>query len=269
MTAPPIKKNMKIVHSPDIQQITFLDERYYFDENTKTFHPSVSTILDVWPKGWGYNQWLKDLGMNADEVLKRAGEQGTHIHDMIKDFLLEQEIAWTDGEKENYTLEEWLMFLKFVDFYKTWKPETIAVEVSLVDPELGFGGTLDYVCRLPITGDTVWYIDWKSGGAIYKSNKLQGAAYQQLWNKKMKDKITRLGCMHLRAETRGADKTGKRIQGEGWKLDEIENPDHLFSLFQHAQTIWKEENPNPVPKNMVYPDRMSIAFLKAEEEANK
>ena len=62
--------------------------------------------------------------------------------------------------------------------------------------------------------------------------------------------------MHLRAATRGPDKTGKRIQGEGWKLDEVEDLEKTWNLFRHTKVIWKEENPNPKPKNLVYPDRI-------------
>jgi len=272
---------MKIFHNNNIQQITMSDERFYFDDKTQQYYPSVTTILEVWPRGFGFNQWLKDLGSNADEVMKRAGDQGTHIHDAIAKFLKGEEVLWmleeqVDGDlwerKENYTLDEWIMVLKFVDFYKTYKPETIAVEMSLISPELGFGGTLDYVCRLD---GKVWYIDWKSGGGIYKANKIQAVAYQKLWNLVVaKDKannlaIERMGCFHLRAATRGPDKTGKQIQGEGWKLDMVEEPEHLYRLFEYAQAIWKEENPNPKPKNIVYPDRLSIKLLEEEEKNGK
>lgn len=254
---------MKVIHNNDIEQITFLDERYYLDENTGTYFPSVNTVLDVYPKGYGYIQWLKDLGSNSEEVLKRAGEQGSRIHDAIDRLLNGEELKWTEEEKDNFSLDEWMMILRFFEFYKTYKPEVLAVETSLVDAELGYGGTLDLVCRID---NEIWYIDWKSGSAVYKTNKIQASAYQQLWNKQhLLKKITRLGCMHLRAQTRGADKTGKTMQGLGWKLDEVEDPDHLYKLFGHAQAIWKEENPNPKPKNMVYPDRIKLELAKKEE----
>jgi len=250
---------MKIVHKPNLKQITFLDERFYFDNKTESYFPSATTVLDVYPKGFGFTQWLKDLGANSDEVVKRAQDQGTKIHNAIEQFLQGGDVTWTDGEHENFTLDEWMMILKFYDFYLINKPETISVEESLVDPELGFGGTLDYVCK--IKGE-VWYIDWKSGSAIYKTNKIQASAYQKLWNKQKEEKITRLGCMHLRAQTRGEDKTGKQIQGEGWKLDEITDPDHLYKLFEYSKAIWSEENPNPKPKNLIYPDRIKKEVSK-------
>lgn len=249
---------MKIVHNKENKQITFLDERYYFDNKTGTYHPGATTILEVYPKGFGFNQWLKDSGNGADQIVKRAQEKGTKIHDAIEAFFSGKELKWYEKEKENYALDEWLMILKFFDFYKTFKPKVIAVEPSLVSPKLGFGGTLDFVCILPIFPEDIWYIDWKSGGAIYKSNKIQGASYQKLWNSMSDKKITRVGCLHLRANTRGPDKSGKKVQGKGWKLDEVEDPEKEFRLFLHAQAIWREENPNPKPKNMVYPDRINI-----------
>lgn len=248
----------KIIHSPELEQITFLDERFYLHKKSGEYFPSATTVLDVYPKGYGYHQWLKDLGSNADQVVQRAQEQGTKIHEAIEKFLKGEELVWTE---QNYTLDEWMMLLRFHEFYTTYKPEPLGVEVSLVSPELGFGGTLDLVCKLPAFPNDIFYIDWKSGNGIYKSNKIQASAYQRLWNTingPKGDIITRIGCMHLRAQTRGADKTGKQIQGEGWKLDEVENPDHEFKLFEHSLAIWKEENPNPKPKNIVYPDRIKI-----------
>ena len=246
------------MHNKDAKQITFLDERYYFDNKTATYHPSATTILNVYPKGHGFMQWLKDLGSNADQVVQRAQDQGTKIHEAIEDFLNGKEVKWCNEAGEaNYTLQEWMMIMRFHEFYTTYKPENIAVEAKLVSSKLDFGGTLDYVCRLPDFPGEVWYIDWKTGNAIYKTNKLQGAAYQQLWNELKRFKITRLGCMHLNAKTRGADKKGKKIQGKGWRLEEIDDPQKYFTLFKHTQELWKEENPNPKPKNLIYPDSIS------------
>jgi hypothetical protein len=253
---------MKVIHNEDNKQITFLDERFYFDDKTGTYWPSSTTILDAYPKGYGYIQWLKNLGSNVDRVIKEAGDRGTKIHDAIESFLKGKELKWYEGEKENFDLDEWQMILRFYDFYKTFKPVPIAVEISLVSPKLGFGGTLDLVCTIPSFPDDIWLLDWKSGSAIYKSHKLQIASYQQLWNSQQSKKITRMGCFHLRAMTRGADKSGKKIQGENWKVDEVEDPKHDFKLFQHTQALWNEENPNPKPKDMVYPDRIKMKVKK-------
>ena len=68
-------------------------------------------------------------------------------------------------------------------------------------------------------------------------------------------KSQEFGSAHLRSATRGSDKSTKVMQGAGWKIEEVEDPDHMFNLFKHAQVIWAEENPNSQPKNIVYPDK--------------
>jgi hypothetical protein len=60
--------------------------------------------------------------------------------------------------------------------------------------------------------------------------------------------------MWLRAQTRGEDKTRKKIQGAGWQLKEFDrNYEDGFKLFQHTKALWNEENPNYKPKNLIYP----------------
>lgn len=263
----------KVIHNSEVKTITFLDERFYFDEKTGTWQPSSTTITEYWPKGYGFTQWLKDMGSNADEILERAGREGTYLHEAIEKFLNGEEVRWTDPvktdtdlvvEQENYPINVWMMFLRFVDFYETYKPVTIAVEQKMVSSKLGYGATIDYVCRLPDFPDEVFLFDWKSSGGIYKSHKLQVASNQRIWDEQRKEKITRIGLLHLKARTRGEDKRGKNIQGKGWKYIEIdkEDQDYYFKLFQNMQQVWKEENPNPKPKNEVYPDRVSIDSIK-------
>jgi len=246
---------MKTIHSEVEKQVTFLDERYYWDTESKEYYPSVTTINDVYPKGFGFNQWLKDMGSNAGEVLRRAGEQGTNIHEAIDKLMFGEEITWGTEDNLNYTLEEWKMINKFIEFYTIHKPKVIAHEASLVSSELGCGGTLDLVCEL---NGVIWLIDYKSSNGIYKTHKIQQAAYKELWNEKKKLKIEKCGILWLKSMTRGPDKREKNIQGKGWKLIEIEDHERLFELFKHNQVIWNEENPNPQPKNLVYPDRLKI-----------
>jgi len=249
---------MKIIHSEKIKTVTFLDERYYLDEKIQAYYPSVTTITDVYPKGFGYIKWLKDLGSNSDQVLKEAGEQGTLIHDAIGSFFHGKEITWADDNgNAKYNMEQWNMLMRFYEFYKTYKPNPIAIEYSMVDGELGFGGTLDFV---GIINNQVWLIDWKSSNGVYRSYELQISAYVTMWNKLNPDKkIQRFGILHLKSATRGPDKTGKVIQGAGWKLHEPEKSlDELFDFFQMTQKIWLKENPTAKPKNIVYPDRISM-----------
>ena len=127
----------------------------------------------------------------------------------------------------------------------------------MVAPELGYGGTIDLVCRI---GKEIWMLDLKTANYLHNSYELQVAAYQNMWNYLNPDmKIQRSGIFWFKAQTRGADKTGKSIQGEGWQVKEYEGEwlDAL-DLFNSTFKIWKHENPNAKPKNKVYPISISL-----------
>ncbi len=246
---------MKIVHNDKLKIVTFLDERFYTHDQ-KNYYPSATTILDLYPKGSGFIQYLKTVGVAADEYLKRAGEQGTKIHRAIDSLLSGNEVKWlSDAGEGLYTVEEWIMINRFIDFQTRFKPEIIAHEISLLDEESGYGGTIDLVCRIK---NEIFLIDYKSSNAVYKTHCLQIASYSALWDKQNPQlPISRRGILHLKALTRTAP-DGK-IQGEGWKLDEpADSQTHLYNIFENIKTIWYEENKNAKPKNLQYPDALKL-----------
>ena len=249
---------MQVIHHIHAEQINILDERFYLNKKTGEYYPSVTTVLDVYPKGAGYIQWLKDLGNNSDEVVRRAAEQGSKIHDAIDKYLTRQEVRWMDDEgKTIYTLEEWKMILRFVDFWTTFKPHIKVNEFMAISENYKLGGTIDIVCEL---NGELWLIDAKSSNAIHPSHELQLAAYATMWNEQFpKAKIQRAGILWLKATTRGADKKGEKIQGASWQLKEFDRHyTDAFKIFQHTRAIWNEENPNYKPKNLIYPDRIKL-----------
>lgn len=282
---------MKIFHNPDNKQINFMDERFYTSDGV-TFFPSVTTVLGIYPKGYGFNKWLKENGENADEILKEAGEQGSNVHDAIDRLIKGHEVKWTHTAVDTYQIEtleniqrykedcadglqskylkevqfyneiEWLMILKFADFVKNFQPVFIANEFNIVSDIMKLGGTLDIVCD--IAGER-WLIDIKTSNYLHKTHELQLAAYAKLFNEKNPDMIIdRVGILWLKAATRGADKSGKNIQGSGWQLKEFERHyEDAYKIFRHIRAIWDEENPSYKPKNMIYPDRIKIELLKA------
>lgn len=246
---------MKLFHDNESHQINILDERFYQSDNGE-YYPSVTTVLSVYPKGYGFIKWLKDVGSNATQVMEEAGAVGTKIHAAIEDFLKGNELKWMDEEGNgNYTLIEWQMLMKFHDFWQTYKPTILGVEIELVSDSMRIGGTIDLPCI--INGER-WLIDHKTSNSIYTTHELQLSAYSMMWNEANPDqKIDRTGVMWLKAATRGADKSGKKIQGAGWQLKEF--PRHYtegFKLYQHCRALWNEENPNYKPKNLIYPDSL-------------
>lgn len=282
---------MKTFHNPDNKQINFLDERFYTADGI-TFYPSVTTVLGVYPKGYGFNKWLKENGEQADDILKEAGEEGSNVHDAIDRLIKGHEVKWThtavntfqietmesierykddcaNGEQSKYLKEvqfynelEWMMILRFVDFVTKFEPVFIANEFNIISDSMQLGGTLDIVCD--IAGER-WLIDIKTSNYIHKTHELQSAAYAKMFNEKNPDMIIdRVGVLWLKAATRGEDKKGKSIQGAGWQLKEFDRHyEDGYKLFRHVRAIFDEENPNYKPKNLIYPDRVKINLLKA------
>lgn len=242
---------MKIFTNQKAKRIEVCDERFYtFDD--VNFYPSVTTILEAYPKGYYFNQWLKDLGHNSEQVLKRAADIGSATHNLIEEYLKGKTVTW-DG----VDLNTWLMFLKFRDFWITYKPNVIAIEHQMVSETLGYGGTIDLICEI---NGKIWLIDHKTSNAIHSSYELQMAAYRKMWNERYSEyQIDRCGIFWMKSLTKGADKTGKKIQGEGWVLSEYERDwNESYELFDCTYKIWKNENPNFKPKNMVYPSEVSM-----------
>lgn len=285
---------MKTFHSPENKQVNFLDERFYTLDN-ETFYPSVTTILGVYPKGYGFNKWLKENGEEADEILQKAGEEGGKVHDAIDRIIKGLEVKWThtfidtvniqtvdslaqfveddkNGLRDKYmkevafyNIDEWKMVLKFVDFVTTFSPIFIANEFNIISVEMRIGGTLDIVCDIKL-GDVWerWLIDVKTSNYIHKTHELQLATYAVMFNEKNPDMvIDKTGILWLKAQTKGYDKSGKKIQGNGWQLKEFDR--HYldaYKVFEHVRAIWDEENPNYKPKNMIYPDRIKLNILR-------
>lgn len=285
---------MKTFHNPDNKQINFLDERFYTSDG-ENFYPSVTTVLGVYPKGYGFNKWLKENGESADEILEKAGEQGSKVHDAIDQMINGHEIRWTHTfvdtlqlqsvessarfiddcdnglvskyhkEVQFYNIAEWEMILRFVDFNESFKPLFIANEFNIISVSMRVGGTIDLVLDLTINGKTErWLIDIKTSNYIHKTHELQLAAYAMMFNEKNPDMpIDRTGILWLKAQTKGPDAFGKKVQGKGWQLKEFDRHyTDAYKIFRHIRVIFDEENPNYKPKNLIYPDRIKLNVLR-------
>lgn len=289
-----------IFHNPENKQVNVLDDRFY-TINNEDFYPSVTTVLGVYPKGYGFDKWLKENGEQADEILKEAGDSGSKVHDAIDRIIKGQEVTWVhkfvdtfhlqsveslekfveddkNGMADKYMREvpyfsliEWQMVLKFVDFVNSVNPVFVANEFNIISVEMRLGGTLDIVCEILDPNDKKWYrwlIDAKTSNYIHKTHELQIATYAVMFNEKYPDiPIDKTGILWLKAQTKGPDKTGKKIQGAGWQLKEFERPYlDAYKIFKHVRVIFDEENPNYKPKNLIYPDRIKIEVKKQSLE---
>jgi hypothetical protein len=239
-------------------KITIPDEHYYQSSVTKNWLPSATRILSVYQKGYGYELWLKQTGVNASEILKQAGETGSKVHALIDEYAkLPDNVKLsylTEDGKEKYDWEVWELFCKAMEFFTKFKPEILVHEFSFANDKLGYGGTIDMVCKI---NNQIWLIDYKSGNYIHDSHYLQISAYARAWNELNPNyEIERAGLLHLKAST--LKEIDGKMQGKGWKLEESENMINDFDYFQYCQKIFNRVNPNAKPKIQEFP----LSFTK-------
>jgi len=260
-----IEKNVNIIKDPKIKriveyaegdkQINVLDSRFYRREGN--YYPSVTSILNYFPKNQFFHSWLKDVGHNSDIIANKAANEGTQVHNAIDNFLNGKEINWIDEwGNAQYSLDVWKMILSFADFWNTHKPELIATEYHLFSDEYEYAGTGDLVVRL---NDKLWLIDIKTSNSLHTSYDLQLAAYAKAWNETHDEPITETGILWLKAATRGEDKKGEKIQGAGWQLNVVSEIDRNFEMFNKVYDIYKLENPDAKPATETLPTSIKIS----------
>jgi len=244
-----------VEYSEDNKQINVLDQRFY--RRNEKYYPSVSSILNYFPKNQFFHSWLKDVGHNSDIIASKAAGEGTQVHNAVEAFLNGEEIKWIDEYgSAKYSLDVWKMILKFAEFWNKHKPELIAAEYHLFSDAYEYAGTADLVVRL---NNKIWLLDVKTSNSLHTSYDLQLAAYAKAWNETHNEHVEETGIIWLKAATRGEDKKGEKIQGAGWQLKVVSEIDRNFEMFTKIQDIYKLENPDAKPATELLPTTVKLA----------
>lgn len=240
-------------------KITFTDGRFYQHQNNK-YYPSATTILEAYPKSFAYLKWLKENGHDSDNIMEKAGERGSIVHELTEKYDLGYNIELLDQlGNQKFSMNAWAMLEKYHEFSSRFKPQHYHIEKSHVSETLGFGGTIDRVCRI---NGKKYILDIKTSGAIYNSYWLQLAAYRQLYlDMIQQDMFTvqdieavapdGVAILWLNAKTVTEGK-GDAIQGKGWQLVIKEDTTEDWQLFKSVQELWLAEHKNEIPKQLSY-----------------
>ncbi len=252
-----LKQNAKnrLDFKPELKQINFLDRRVYKRDEGK-FYPSVTTILQYMPKNKFFDNWLKDVGHNADLIMRKAGKEGTQVHEAAEALVLGKEVNWMDDYgNAKYSQLVWEMILKFYDFWSTYKPELISAEEFVYSDEFKYAGTADLLVKMD--GET-WLLDIKTSNNLHRSYNLQLAAYAKAIEEAKGIKIDRTGIIWLKSSTRSASKKKGTYQGKGWQIKIIDEIDYNFDLFKTIYKLYLLENPNTEPIYKSYPTTLKL-----------
>ena len=252
-----LKQNEKkrLDFQPELKQINFLDRRVY-KRSEGVYYPSVTTILQYMPKNKFFESWLKDVGHSADLIMRRAGKEGTQVHEAAEALVLGQEVSWMDDYgNAKYSQLVWEMILKFYDFWNTHKPELISAEDFVYSDEYKYAGTADLVVKMD--GET-WLLDIKTSNNLNKSYDLQLASYAKALEESKGIKIDRTGIIWLKAHSRGPSKKEGVYQGKGWKIKVVDEIDYNFDLFKTIYKLYNLENPTVEPIYNSYPTTLKL-----------
>ena len=242
------KRNIKHVNnrileiSEDAKQITLPDSRYY--RRNGEYYPSITHVLSCYPKGKHFEEWLKNMGRSADYIVRKAGEDGTKVHEMIEEYLEGKEMNFlNESGYPQYDPTVWQMFLRFVDFWDTHKPELIDQEIHLYSDELRVAGTTDLVCKI---GNDLWIIDHKTSNHIQTTYELQAAVYSHCYEECFGVKPDKTGILWLKSNKRKASKD--KMQGKGWEMIlPSRTQEENIEIFKTVKRLFDLENPNEAP----------------------
>ena len=229
------------------KQLTFFDARFYITEDGG-YVPSVTHILECYPKGAAYYNWLKEHGKDADEIRDEAGRRGSVVHKLTEDYDQGKEVKLINPNGSiDYKLNEWAMFERYVDFRSRFEFTIDAIELNIISKELGYAGTIDRI--IDLYGQKI-LVDIKTSNAIYSSYWLQLAAYRNLL-KSQGLNIDKVAILWLNAKTRTEGKKDT-IQGNGWQMIIKENSIIDLGLFNATYRLWHAENGGSKPKQLTY-----------------
>lgn len=255
-------------------RITLDNLRWYEDPQTGHFVPSTTWILDHYPKGQGFYQWLANKVKSwedSQDILTAAGDRGSNVHAALEDLMKGKSVTFEGG---GFSLEEWRFILAGANFLERMRPTIIAIETPLIGED--YGCTADLVCMIddgytardgrgslvkdpkPTGKYSVWLLDWKTSGAIYPQYHLQVSAYKKAYD---------LNNPGVTVERCGIVRLGSRHR-DGYEFVEVEDIERHYDVFRAVRRVWEHENPDAHPRFVDVPESLSLQEIFNQEDSD-
>lgn len=260
-----MQKIIRVVEN-GVVQVTVGDERWYWKGTIDLdrqiaegkWVPSVTWITSYYPKGKGFEIFLKNAGDEAEDIKRIAGEKGSKIHQAIADAIRAGKNGIgmdyrcpnpTTGFLEELTPEEYWALQTFAAWAIETKPQIIANEVNVFSDKFEYSGTLDILC---VVNRQPWLIDVKTPQQFYVKDELQISAYLQAIreNPKQIEGLLESGIDSEKIKLAIFQPGYIRNQNH-WKFTEVEYQfDRFLAIKEH---IWTKECANVQPKKYEWP----------------
>lgn len=171
----------------------------------------TTTAWEIGKRGEPLPQWTEILYGQRDD----AAAAGTLCHELAEAYIKGTPLPTVP--LSDVGAQAWTAFENFVKWIEGQHYTIKSHERPLVSENYGYGGTPDATIH---DGDTVYLADWKSSGAFYVENILQGAAYRQLIQECEKVEVKGLHIVRFSRET--GDFTHKYLASDaldqGWAV---------------------------------------------------
>lgn len=138
--------------------------------------PTVTTVLSQIHKPhlitWAAKLAMK--GIDWELIRNEAAETGSLVHSMVESYIKQDQ---TDYSDHPFYPKASKAFKAFLDWTKTRNVEFFGSEISLVEKEKQFGGTIDIVANVD---GIISVIDVKTSSSLCEEYDYQIAAYRYL-----------------------------------------------------------------------------------------
>lgn len=265
------KEIIQVDKERGISRITTLDERWYWREvPDKTtglpiidYRPSITYIGHFYPKGKGFENYLKKNGEDADILVQLAAERGSKVHQAIEALNNGKTVGMgakfinnRTGADEELTPDEYAAVMSYRDWWNAeGKQEFRILEVEqVVWPEgegsepggpMHFAGTLDLFVERVADG-AKGVIDIKTSKDIYATHIIQVAAL-------------------AKAKSAGFQailQVGYQRNKNRYKFTEVPA---RFDVFLHAKGIFEYETEGEVPLQREFPLALKLDLPSKEQ----
>lgn len=245
----------------EVKQINLFDERFYRIGDKDLFN--VTGWLEAFPKGNGFNQWLKTT-KDPEAVRDEAAQMGSAVHKLIEMTLRGNKAKWSEANN----IDVWERYLGWCNFWKDLQDDpnktldlegVVKIEIMpdfteyiVYNFDIDTAGTVDKNIKLIFEdkNEKFMILDWKSGNNIYDTAYIQTATY-----------------MEIEKRNSGCEMLGRIIQvnptlnKKGYKVYAVDESD--FEYFLTTKKNYIRAFGYPKPKYRIYPTEVELNSIKS------
>lgn len=141
-------------------------------------HPSVTEILQYYPKGEAFRRWLGSKSYEeAEKIRDEAGTRGSNVHEAIEQYLRHQTKPKDLSDKGLKLFNNFLEW--YEDLQKNDLVEVLDIERPVINKHHKYVGTIDLIIKL---NKEIHLIDFKTSNSIHTTHLLQLSAYKHAYS---------------------------------------------------------------------------------------